>query len=105
MDNTNALNILKSIFISDDDDSVLLSYLNIAGDAILNRVYPYDSTQTEVPTRYINTQVNIAIYLLNKRGAEGETSHNENGVNRSYGSADIPDDMLKNVLPRCGVIK
>lgn len=105
MDNTNALNILKSIFISDDDDSVLLSYLNIAGDAILNRAYPYDNSQTEVPIRYINTQVNIAIYLLNKRGAEGETSHNENGVNRSYGSADIHDDMLKNVLPRCGVIK
>ena len=43
--------------------------------------------------------------MLNKRGAEGQTSHSENGISRSYENADIPSSMLKVVTPHVGVIK
>ena len=33
--------------------------------------------------RYSYLQVEIATYLLNKRGGEGELSHSENGISRS----------------------
>ena len=85
-------------------DDVLISYLAIAGRKIINRAYPYDDTVTEVPRRYSYLQCEIATYLLNKRGAEGETSHNENGINRTYENADVPDSMLSDVIPYCGVI-
>jgi hypothetical protein len=85
-------------------DDVLISYLKIAGQKILNRAYPYDDTVTEVPRRYSTLQCEIATYLLNKRGAEGEISHSENGIGRTYENADIPDSMLSNVIPYCGVI-
>ena len=85
-------------------DEVLLAYLNIAGRKIINRAYPYDDTVEEVPRRYGYLQCDIATYLLNKRGAEGETSHSENGVSRSYENADVPDSMLSEVTPHCGVI-
>ena len=85
-------------------DSVLKSYLTIAGQKILNRAYPYDDTVTEVPRRYGYLQCEIAAYLLNKRGAEGETSHTENGISRTYENADVPESMLSNVIPHCGVI-
>ena len=85
------------------DDKVLGSYLAIAGQKILNRAYPYDNTVTEVPTRYGYLQCEIAAYLLNKRGAEGETSHSENGISRTYENADIPESMLRDVIPHCGV--
>ena len=85
-------------------DDVLISYLAIAGRKIINRAYPYDDTVTEVPRRYSYLQCEIATYLLNKRGAEGETSHNENGINRTYENADGPDSMLSDVIPYCGVI-
>lgn len=42
--------------------------------------------------------------MLNKRGAEGQTSHTENGVTRQYESADVPSSMLKAITPYCGVI-
>lgn len=85
-------------------DDVLKSYLTIAGHKILNRAYPYDNAEREVPTRYGYLQCEIATYLLNKRGAEGEVSHSENGVSRTYESADVPESMLKDVIPHCGVI-
>ena len=85
-------------------DDILESYLLIAGQKIINRAYPYDATITEVPRRYSYLQCEIATYLLNKRGAEGEVSHNENGINRTYGNADVPDSMLVDVIPHCGVV-
>lgn len=84
-------------------DDILKSYLTIAGQAILNRAYPYDDTVEEVPRRYGVLQCEIATYLLNKRGAEGEISHSENGINRTYENAGIPDSMLRDVVPHCGL--
>ena len=88
----------------DWSDDVLISYLAIAGQKIINRAYPYDDTVTKVPRRYSYLQCDIANYLLNKRGAEGQTSHSENGISRSYENADVPDSMLSEVVPHVGVI-
>lgn len=85
-------------------DDILKSYLAIAGQKILNRAYPYDDTVTEVPRRYSVLQCEIATYLLNKRGAEGEISHSENGISRMYENADVPDSMLSEVISHCGLI-
>lgn len=88
----------------DWSDDVLISYLAIAGQKIINRAYPYDDTVTEVPRRYGYLQCDIATYLLNKRGAEGETAHSENGISRSYERADVPESMLSEVVPHVGVL-
>lgn len=85
-------------------DEVLTSYLTIAGQKILNRAYPYDDTVEEVPRRYGVIQCEIAAYLLNKRGAEGEVSHSENGISRTYENADVPESMLRDVIPHCGLV-
>lgn len=85
-------------------DDVLISYLNVAGRKIINRAYPYDEEVTEVPRRYGYLQCEIACYLLNKRGAEGQTAHGENGITRSYESADVPESMLGEVIPHVGVL-
>lgn len=85
-------------------DDVLISYLKIAGDKIIKRAYPYDDTVDEVPRRYGVLQCEIAQYLLNKRGAEGQTSHSENGVNRTYEKADVPESLMGEVIPNVGVL-
>ena len=85
-------------------DDVLISYLSIAGDKIIKRAYPYDDTSDEVPRRYGVLQCEIALFLLNKRGAEGEISHNENGVNRTYASDDIPESLMKEIIPHVEVL-
>ena len=89
----------------ESEDSVLDTYLKIAGSKILEKAYPFDPDVTEVPAKYSTLQVDIAMYLYNKRGAEGETYHSENGINRSYEAADVPDSYLKRVIPFAGVMK
>ena len=99
------LQLLKAMVGESDTEEVLLTYLNIAGRKILNRAYPYGTDETIVPPRYDFLQCEIAAYLLNKRGAEGQTSHSENGISRSYESADVPESLIGAVMPFCGVIR
>ena len=91
----------------ESDETVVSAFLAMAGQAIINRAYPFakedELQELTVPTRYQTLQVEITVFLLNKRGAEGETYHNENGINRSYENGGIPDSMLKQVIPFCGV--
>ena len=87
------------------EDNLLLMYLTDAERAILNHLYPMDEDVAHtLPTRYESRQVEIAAYLYNKRGAEGETSHNENGISRSYENGSIPDSMLSDIIPYGSVI-
>ena len=83
-----------SALTGETDDNILLTFLDIAAEKV-----PYHHDKRDVPTRYHYTQLEIAVYLLNKRGAEGETAHSENGINRSYESASVPDSMLKGIVP------
>lgn len=85
-------------------DDVLRSYLTIAGQKVIHRAYPYDDTVEEVPLRYSVVQCEIAAYLLNKRGAEGETSHSENGISRGYENGDVPESLMSAIVPHCGVL-
>ena len=91
----------------DDDDATLLSYLAQAKDVILHRMYPYvddeEYLQMDVPKRHEYKQIRIAAYLLNKRGAEGEVQHIENGIHRNYKNADVPEDLLWDVYPSIGI--
>jgi len=98
--------VKRMVGISDtSQDEIISVYLDISAAKILCRAFPYLKNNAKVPTRYEPLQCEIAAYLFNKRGAEGETAHSENGVSRSYESADVPESMLKAVVPCCGVIE
>lgn len=104
MTDNDKLVMLSKLVGEDEDVCSLSAYLQLAGDAIIQKAYPFATDKT-VPDKYATLQVEIACYLYNKRGAEGETSHNENGINRTYESASVPDSMLKRVVPFCGVVQ
>jgi hypothetical protein len=106
MTNAEMIELVKAMS-GESADAVVSAFLTMSGDAIINRAFPFATEEEResltVPTRYQNLQCEIAVYILNKRGAEGETLHNENGINRSYENGGIPDSMLKQVVPFCRV--
>ena len=108
MTDAEKLTLLKTMIeVGDGDtDEVLSVYLSLAAQEILNIAYPFvtDFSEVDFPSKYDYLQVQAAAYLWNKRGAFGETAHNENGISRTYGGADIPDEMLRDVVPYVGVL-
>jgi len=100
--------MLRSMMGGDDEDSgVLEVYLELAGNKILNRMYPYKENfdGMDVPDKYVMLQLKISCYMLGKRGAEGEIQHIENGIHRNYGDADIPESMLSDIIPFAQAIR
>ncbi len=98
------LEILRAM--SEETDEVILrAYLDLAGQKVIERAFPFKQDVKEVPDKYILNQIEIAVYLLNKRGAEGQTSHSENSISRSYESASVPSSMLKGIIPHGKVIR
>jgi len=103
---TDKLQTLKLLTgATDSEDDLLLALLSLAEGKILERLYPYDHSKETMPTRYVGKQIEIAVYLYNKQGAEGQTAHSENGISRTYESADVPESMLKGIAPFVGGIK
>ena len=87
------------------DDSLLSRYILLAEGVVLNRRYPLGPpVGATVPGQYEHIQLQIALELFSKRGAEGQIEHDENGIARKYESADISYSLLRRIIPVCGSV-
>ena len=92
-----------------DDDSIsgakIEAYLTLAEKAILSHRYA-NSTQkpTQVPEEFEHVQIQAVINGLGISGAEGQMSHSENGISRTFKYADMISYIHANVPAYVGVI-
>lgn len=86
-----------------DHDQKLQLMLDRAESVIKHRRNWPDEEPME--PRWNELQIQIALFLWNKQGAEGETQHTENGVSRSYENADIPVSLLNDITPLVKVVE
>ena len=96
-----------AVLISPDTASNdLLSYLLEQSEGIiLNRRYPFGAPEgATVENRFEHTQLQIAVELFGKMGAEGQTAHDENGIKRTWESGDVSPSILKTIVPVCGSV-
>ena len=85
------------------NQSTLTTYLNLAKGVVLRKAFPFgDGTET-MPAKYDTVHAQIAAYLLNKRGSEGEISHSEGTISRNYGDGDLPISLIRQIVPQ-GVV-
>lgn len=92
------------IAISPDvaEDNVLKSELLDAESMILNKMYPFGYADgTVIPPRYERLQIKLAVELYGQRGAEGQTSHSENGTSRTWSDKNR---ILAQIVPHCGSV-
>lgn len=84
-------------------DAEIGVFLERAESDILARRYPFGIPEGVMfPERYDMLSVNLAVRYISRAGAEGETVHTENGVSRSYATADDAD-LLNKIVPCVGV--
>lgn len=106
MTNEEKIERLAVLISPDNADAELLSVLvEQAEGIVLNRRYPFGIPDgAVVPTAYEHIQLQIAVELFSKMGAEGQTAHGENGITRSYESADVSPSLLRRIIPICGSV-
>jgi len=85
-----------------DTDAVLDTMVALAESEVLNRMYPFGySDGVVVPARYEMLQIQLAAEIYTKRGAEGQTSHSENGISRSWPEKSA---LLARIAPHVGSV-
>ena len=66
------------------------------------RNYPPSFTDAKIESdmeKHLNTIAMAVVDLKAKEGAEGETSHSENSISRSYENAYVSSSIFNDVLP------
>lgn len=108
MTDAEKLNSIKALMgITDNnEDAVLNEYLSLAKNEIISWRYSYTQNYgtpqfdiTAVPPEYEQTQIFAVINGFSMAGAEGESVHNENGINRTFVYADMVKYIRSNVIP------
>lgn len=87
-------------------DAELLVYLTLAKSAILSWMYSGDTPDevTDVPAKYETTQIMAVVAGINIQGAEGQESHSENGISRTWKHEDMVSYIRSYVIPFAGVL-
>ena len=106
MTNEEKITSLEALISPDTADNKILSQMiTLAEGIVLNRRYPFGIPEgATVPTQYEHVQLQIAVELFSKMGAEGQTAHSENGISRTYESAGVSQALLKRIVPICGSV-
>lgn len=109
MTDAEKLTAVKSILhiTSSDEDALLNTYLSLASAEILSALYAVNGnvpTGAMMPEKYEVTQIMAVVEGYSQSGAEGETVHNENGINRTFRNADMTEYIRRSVSPYVGVL-
>lgn len=82
------------------DDGYLLYEINQA-IAEINRCRRFTPTKDKkYDEKYEYLIIPMCISSIAKIGAEGQTSHSENGIQRIYGSSmDYPKELIQQIIP------
>lgn len=91
--------------VDDISEGLLQELLDAAQDIIFEHRFPYSEYPDKVERRYEGLQIQIATELYSKMGAEGQVGHSENGISRSWQSADVSDALLSRITPIAKVVK
>jgi hypothetical protein len=105
MGNTNSLlNSLKIVLAARNlsgFDDVYLQYEIEQAIAEINRCRRFTPTaKSKYDTKYEYLIIPMCVAAIAKIGAEGQNTHSENGIQRTYGSSiDYPKELLSQIIP------
>ena len=86
--------------VTESDKPVLLILVNRAIRKVCTKRYPEDE-KTKAVEKYRDTIFEAAVYYWAKQGADGESSHSENSISRTYNSEG---DIFFDVVPMVKVM-
>lgn len=95
--------------IPEATEAELEDTLASAEDVILSRCFvsvadTSDEDKATALAVHNEKVLDAAVVIYNMRGIEGQTSHGENGVSRSYADCAGMKPILERIVPRCHVV-
>lgn len=91
---------IRGFNIDDFEDEDLYDEIESSIEAVNSRRHFISTDQKLFEDKYKEIVIRLCICSVAKMGAEGQISHSENGVSRTYaGASELPNDILKEIVP------
>lgn len=91
--------------VTGSEEERLQAYLSAASKEILAWRYSYaGNAPSEVPEEYEMTQIMAVIAGFSQSGAEGQATHSENSISRTFNYPDMLHYIRRNVIHKVGVL-
>ena len=105
MDNIERLKIR----IPQATEAELGDVLETAKDTILSRCFFSVAKATaeekaKMLEEHNEKVLKVAVIIYNMRGIEGQISHSENGISRSFAENEGLKPILEQIIPRCNIV-
>jgi len=108
MTDAEKLSQLKALLQITDttQDATLAVYLSFAKSEILSWLYSGKTPEgvTDVPVQYEPTQVMACVAGFSQSGADGQLTHSENGISRTFKHEDMVAYIRSHVAAYVGVV-
>lgn len=92
------------MYLGESNEDLISLLVDLACQNVVNRRYPFGYTEEQEAAaikQYGNVVFRAVVYAYNMQGAEGQSSHSENGISRSY----VDEDRLyMEIVAICGVL-
>ena len=92
------------IYLGESNENLISLLVDLACQNVANRRYPFGYTEEQKQaaiSQYSNVVFRAVVYAYNMQGAEGQNSHSENGISRTF----IDEEQLyTEIVPMCGVL-
>lgn len=91
---------VRGFNITDFSDNDLNDEIESAIEAVNGRRHFSPNEKQLFEDKYKEIVIRLCICSIAKMGAEGQISHSENGISRTYaGASELPNDILKEIVP------
>lgn len=102
------LSMIKTMLdppVDDSEDEKILAFLDAAKREIISWRFSYaGNAPKDVPEDYEMVQVFAVISGYSQSGAEGQATHSENGISRTFNYPDMMHYIHRNVVHKVGVL-
>lgn len=88
---------------NEKDTRILYELLESAENIIISRRFPFGGENAVYESRYDDLKIRIAEDMYNRIGASGQLTHSENGIDRTWGSEWVSEQLLNEIIPKVGV--
>lgn len=88
---------------NEKDTRILYEMLESAESIIVSRRFPFGGENAVYESRYDDLKIRIAEDMYNRIGASGQLTHSENGIDRTWGSEWVSEQLLNEIIPKVGV--
>ena len=91
---------VRGFNVKDFTDNDLFDEIESAIEAVNERRHFISTKKKLFEDKYKEIVTRLCICSIAKMGAEGQLSHSENGISRTYaGASELPNDILKEIVP------